>query len=86
LNQVVRFKIRINKISEDTMKTIIAALEPDNHEVADYISIKYRYSNGDLEYIVVNPKGLSSAMHTLEDIIRNMNVVLRLTIPKEEGQ
>ena len=83
---MVRFKIRINKISEDTMKTIITALEPDNHEVADYISIEYRYSNGDLEYIVVNPKGLPSAMHTLEDIIRNMNVVLRLTIPKEEGQ
>ena len=78
MRNIVKCIIKINNVSEEVAKMIVNSLEPDNVGVDDKIVIKHEFLNGTLIYVLENTKSISSGMYTISDIVRNLNIVLKL--------
>lgn len=74
----VRCIIKINNITKSDADIIINSLEPDNVDAGDKIIIKHQYIGDTLIYIIENSKTVSSGMYTINDIVRSLNIVLKL--------
>lgn len=70
--------IKFNNISDKDKLILVKALEPDNVNLGNKIKINYNMSGESLTYILVNEKSLASSIHTLADLVRNINTALKV--------
>ena len=75
--------IKFNRISDEDKLTIVKALEPDNVNLGNKIKIEYSLKKESLTYTLVNEKSLASGIHTLADLVRNINTALKVIRLKE---
>ncbi len=75
--------IKFNHIPDKDKLTIVKALEPDNLNLGNKIRIDCSLKGGTLTYVLVNEKSLASGIHTLADLVRNINTALKVIRLKE---
>ncbi len=73
-----RCLLKIKGLNKEGAILIIRSLDPDNLIAGNKIVISHTISDEGLQYEIINTKTLSSAMHTLEDFLRALNLALKI--------